>query len=109
MGLRGGVLGLIIFSIACTSPSPRPYTLTSPIAQTGSHHILLGQPIDINTADAATLEALPGVGPSLAQTIIADRAQHGPFQSISDLNRVRGIGDKLLAKLSPFISVSSKQ
>jgi competence protein ComEA len=48
------------------------------------------------------------VGPSLAQAIAKDRAQHGPFRSVADLNRVHGIGDKLLAKLSPFIKASSK-
>lgn len=95
--------------VSCTAPQPKPYTLTAPLAQSGPQHILLGQAIDINTANATTLEALPGVGPSLAQEIIADRTQHGPFRSVADLDRVRGVGDKLLAKLMPFIHTSSKE
>lgn len=95
--------------VACTSPASKAYSIPFPMAQSGTQHILLGQAIDVNTADAATLEALPGVGPSLAQAIVADRAQHGPFRSVADLNRVHRIGAKLLTKLAPFVSVSSKE
>jgi competence protein ComEA len=46
--------------------------------------------INLNTATAADLELLPGIGPSLAQRIIADRQQNGPFKSVDDLARISG-------------------
>ncbi|MEM6285514.1 MAG: helix-hairpin-helix domain-containing protein [Bacteroidota bacterium] len=55
--------------------------------------------IDLNTATAAELDALPGVGPALAQRIVDSRAQEGPFRSVDDVTRVRGIGP---AKLEGF-------
>nr|WP_281421192.1 ComEA family DNA-binding protein [Rickettsiella endosymbiont of Dermanyssus gallinae] len=50
--------------------------------------------VNINTADAKTLLELKGVGLKRAQTIISDREQNGPFKSVDDLIRVKGIGKK---------------
>ena len=62
--------------------------------------------VDINTASAAELETLPGIGPSTAQKIIADREKNGPFSSKEDLKRVSGIGDKKYAALADAITAS---
>ena len=62
-------------------------------------------PIDINTATAAQLEALPGVGPSLAARIVADRQKYGPYRSIEDLTRVTGIKEGILSKIRPYVTV----
>lgn len=51
-----------------------------------------GVPVDINTATAAELEALPGIGPALAAAIVDERQTGGPFGSVDDLDRVSGIG-----------------
>lgn len=65
-------------------------------------------PVDINSADAAALaEALTGVGDKTAKAIVDYRKQHGPFQSVQDLLKVRGIGPKLLEKNKQDISVSN--
>jgi competence protein ComEA len=61
--------------------------------------------VNINTADSATLQTLNGVGPATAQKIIDYREQHGPFESIEDLTKVSGIGDKTLEKLRENIMV----
>jgi competence ComEA-like helix-hairpin-helix protein len=58
-------------------------------------------PIDVNTADAAELQRLPGVGPVTAAAIVAGR----PYRSVAELDRVRGIGPKTLEKLRPFVAV----
>jgi competence protein ComEA len=55
--------------------------------------------VDVNRAGAAELEALPGIGPVLAERIVAHRQEHGPFVSVDDLQGVRGIGPSLLADL----------
>ncbi|TWH27043.1 competence protein ComEA, partial [Isoptericola variabilis J7] len=55
--------------------------------------------VDLNTADAATLETLPGIGPVLAERIVAWRTEHGPFASVDELGEVSGIGPSILAGL----------
>ncbi len=59
--------------------------------------------INVNTATAAELELLPGVGPVMAGRIIEDRQANGPFRSAADLDRVKGIGPKTLEKLTPLV------
>lgn len=61
--------------------------------------------IDINRATAEQLDALPGIGPSTAQKIVADREANGPFAACEDLKRVAGIGDKKYAELADAICV----
>jgi len=61
--------------------------------------------ININTADRAELEKLPGVGPALAERIIRYREQHGPFTAVDDLVNVSGIGEKRLAELRDKVTV----
>jgi comEA protein len=59
--------------------------------------------ININTADKEMLTLLPGVGPVIAEAIIAYRKDHGNFKNIDELAKVKGIGDKTLEKLKPFL------
>lgn len=63
----------------------------------------LGYRVNINTATAAELESLPGVGPKLAQRIILTRQQQ-PFTSLEDLQRVSGIGPKMVEKLQDLVT-----
>lgn len=63
-------------------------------------------PIDLNAADAAALETLPGIGPALAARILEHRAEHGPFASVDALTGVKGIGPKTLERLRPRITVT---
>lgn len=63
--------------------------------------------VDVNQADVAELERLPGVGPALAGRIVAYRAQHGPFAAIDDVARVSGIGPKTLAALADHLTLDS--
>ena len=61
--------------------------------------------VNINTASAAELQTLSGIGPSMAQSIIDERTKNGPFASVDDLMRVSGIGEKKLAKIKDCICV----
>ena len=65
----------------------------------------IGGLVNLNTADAAALDSLPGVGPVLAQRILDWRTQHGRFTSVDELGEVSGIGDKILAQLRPKVTV----
>jgi competence protein ComEA len=61
--------------------------------------------VDLNTADQATLETLPGVGPAIAGRILAWRQEHGRFASVEDLLDVSGIGDAKFADLQDRVRV----
>jgi competence ComEA-like helix-hairpin-helix protein len=61
------------------------------------------QPVNLNTATQAELDAIPGVGPKLAARIIAARQQR-PIQSLDDLDRISGVGPKLLKRLEPQVT-----
>lgn len=63
------------------------------------------QLVNINSAGADELDALPGVGPSTARAIVEDREANGPFAMPEDLMRVSGIGEKKFAKLKSSICV----
>ena len=64
-------------------------------------------PVNINTADAATLAAeLTGVGPALAEAIVRDRAEHGNFDSPEALTRVKGIGERIVEMNRENIRIS---
>lgn len=60
-------------------------------------------PVSLNTATVDQLEALPGVGPVLAQHIIDHRAQHGGFRSVDELRDVNGIGERRFADLRNLV------
>lgn len=61
--------------------------------------------LDLNSASAAELDGLPGIGPVLAARIVAHRDSHGPFREPGDLLAVRGIGPRLLERLGSRVTV----
>lgn len=65
--------------------------------------------LDINQATNEQLEALPGIGPVLAQRIIAYREKHGGFKSVNELRNISGIGPKRLAAIRDLVIVDSPQ
>jgi len=62
-------------------------------------------PLNINEATALELQALPGIGPALAQRIINFRKEHGPFKKTSELMNVEGVGEKVYKNLFGLITV----
>ncbi|MFN8624790.1 MAG: helix-hairpin-helix domain-containing protein [Candidatus Binatia bacterium] len=63
--------------------------------------------VNINTATAADLAAVKGLGEVKAQAIVEYRTQNGPFKSVDDLVQVRGIGEKLLVKVRPQLTLGA--
>ncbi len=61
--------------------------------------------VNINTASAAQLDALPGIGPVLAKRIVDYRSANGPFKTIQDVKNVKGIGDKTFEKFKDQITI----
>lgn len=69
--------------------------------------LVFGLPLPLNSVDASALEALPGIGPSKAARIVADRELNGDFRTVDELQRVRGIGPHTLDQLRPFLEAGS--
>jgi competence ComEA-like helix-hairpin-helix protein len=67
-----------------------------------------GSKLDLDVASAHEVEALPRIGPALANRIVASRDSLGPFRSIEGLRRVKGLGAATLERLAPFITFSGR-
>ena len=65
--------------------------------------------VDINRASVEEFKKLPGVGPKLAQEIVAYREKHGPFRRVEDLMALKGIGAKKWKALRPHLRVGSRK
>lgn len=63
--------------------------------------------VNINAADQAELETLPGIGPSKAAAILQYRADHGPFKSVDELDNVSGIGPSTLASIRDLVTIGA--
>ncbi len=62
--------------------------------------------VNLNTATAADLEKLPGIGPSIAARILEYRQKNGAFKKVEELMNVRGIGEKVFLKIKPLVTVT---
>jgi competence ComEA-like helix-hairpin-helix protein len=65
--------------------------------------------IDLNEGTREELTLLPGIGPHLAEEIVKYRQASGPFQSLSDLERVKGVGPSKIARLAPCVMIRRKE
>jgi competence protein ComEA len=73
----------------------------------GKARATTANPVNLNTASAAQLQTLPGVGASAAQRILDYRQKNGSFKKIEELMNVKGIGEKSFLKLKPLITVGA--
>lgn len=95
---------------AVAAPTPTSHAATPAVGSAGStapasnansaapHAAASASPVNLNTADAATLGTLTGIGPAKANAILEYRKLHGPFKSVDDLLEVKGIGAATLDK-----------
>ncbi len=77
-------------------------TKGAPASRSGGGAAPSGNAININTASASQLDSLPGIGPSKAAAIVADRDAKGKFSSCDELSRVTGVGAKTVDQLKPM-------
>lgn len=92
------------FAVAClfAAPSWAAHHEAGEAAEAGAMEM-----VDINTADAAMLEMLPGIGATKAAAIVAYRDENGPFSTVADLGMVKGIGEATVEKLKDKITVGT--
>lgn len=84
---------------------PLAKTESGAISSNASVEYLKANPVDLNTATQAQLEVLPGVGPKMAERILAYRTENKSFRSVDELDEVKGIGEKRMATLKPLVKV----
>ena len=100
-------LSLIALATMVAAQTPvRSAAQTKPAARTAAKPATTTT-VNINTAPAADLEALPGIGAATAARIIEYRQKNGPFKKIEELMNVRGVGEKSFLKLKPQLTVGA--
>jgi competence protein ComEA len=80
---------------------------TNPPASQSQRDVTPRPLVDLDTASASTMEALPWIGPSLAARIVESRDKCGPFGSLEELTRVYGIGEGMSKRLAPHVTFST--
>jgi competence protein ComEA len=99
-------LGVVLAALAAVAPPPaaaqekaaKPKTSAAPVT-----------PLNLNTATAAQLEKLPGVGARTAQLIVEHRQKNGGFKKVEELMNIKGIGEKSFLKLKPLVTVAPEK
>jgi competence protein ComEA len=92
--LVAGVLGVFLLAPSVTHAQAPTAEKAAPV-------------VNLNTASAADLENLPGVGAKMAERILEYRQKNGPFKKIEDLMNVKGIGEKNFLKLKARLTVTA--
>ena len=82
-----------------SAPPTQQSATTAPAAEPA-----VSAKVNINTANAAELEKLPGIGAKIAEEIVKHRDAHGPFKSTDELKTVKGVGDKKYEALKDKIT-----
>lgn len=118
------VLGAAPFRAFVETPAPRPGCAPEGRGEVPRHwlgcaadsgprraladdeRLVLGLPLDPNTAGTRELAFVPGLSGKLAAEVVEDRRLHGPYARVGDLLRVRGIGPKRLAAASPHLDIA---
>ena len=106
--LAAATLLLVVYTVAVCARPKEPRTLTLeplPVSAVPAVSAAKGNTLlDLNTATEAELEGLPGVGPVLAQRIVAWREENGRFASREDVLSVSGIGEAKYEAFEPYIT-----
>ncbi len=98
----GGATALVAAALLLALAGPAPEARGAEVA--GS-----GMSVDINAASAAELQTLPGIGEAKAAAIVAYREEHGAYRAPEDLLQVKGIGEALLQKIRPYVTVGGSK
>jgi competence protein ComEA len=97
------VIGMILAVWLAGAPMAQAAAAPQDAADTKA----VGAAVNLNTASASQLEAVPGIGPKMAQRIVEYRQKNGAFKKVEELMNVKGIGEKSFLKLKAHITVSA--
>ena len=94
-----GMTALTLTANQCLADTKPAMEISKTAAVTNSM-----QKVSLNTATLEQLDAIPGLGEKKAQAVLDYIAEHGPIKDQAQLTKVKGIGEKLAAKISPYLS-----
>ena len=100
-----GQLGEAEYQVTVSKQAPAVSASLPEVEDGYPDSLLEGEVIDLNTASAADLTRLPGIGEKRAQAIVDYRESSGPFQSVEELTEVKGIGEGILAQVYDYVTV----
>ena len=100
-----GQLGEADYQVTVSKQAPAVSASLPEVEDGYPDSLLEGEVIDLNTASAADLTRLPGIGEKRAQSILEYREEHGPFQTVDELDHVSGIGQGILDGLREYATV----
>ena len=100
-----GQLGEAEYQVTVSKQAPAVSASLPEVEDSYPDSLLEGEVIDLNTASAADLTRLPGIGEKRAQAIVDYRESSGPFQSVEELTEVKGIGEGILAQVYDYVTV----
>ncbi len=108
LGARSGDAPYKVTTQRNGNASAAPTSADPAVTENPAPGLLKGERININTASAADLERLPGIGEKRAADIVAYRKAHGPFRSVEEITNVSGIGEVTLQALRDYITVGEE-
>ena len=97
------VLGILLAAVVASAPGVSAQEKTEKPKPAAS----ASTPINLNTATAAQLETLPGIGARTAQLIVEHRQKNGNFKKVEELMNIKGIGEKSFLKIKPMVTVGA--
>ena len=101
-------ISIALFLVFCVAahpaavPGPQSNEAENPAPATEGE-----ERVELNTADRATLETLPGIGPRTAERIIEYRTENGGFEKVEDLMNIRGIGERTFLRLRDLVRIDA--
>jgi competence protein ComEA len=99
------VTGILLASLSLVAPVAHAQEKAAKPKPSAS----VATPINLNTATAAQLEGLPGIGPRTAQLIVQHREKNGNFKKVEELMNIKGIGEKSFLKIKPMVTVGGEK
>jgi competence protein ComEA len=101
------LVAILIAGPSASSPLAAQAAKAAKAGSSSKARATAANPVNLNSASAAQLQTLPGVGASAAQRIVDYRQKNGSFKKIEELMNVKGIGEKSFLKLKPLITVGA--
>ena len=103
-----GVLAVFLAAFSLWRSGQKAPVYVTVLPQTEPESSAQEMRLNINTATAAQLQNLPGIGPVLAQRIVDYRENNGPFSSVGQITKVKGVGLGLLDEIMDYITVGGQ-
>ena len=109
IGIALLVAAAIMIYVALSSPrvfyTQQTVTTTAAATEQQAETTTVTYPLNINTATVDELVTIWGIGEGIARSIVMYRTEHGPYKSLDELKKIRGINDRVLSDISPYLTV----